>query len=64
MDSNPDARRYQSAAWRTEQGIKALVQDYIEEGFDKDKIIKKLQKRFTMSEDKAKEYYERFRQSE
>ena len=30
----------------------------------KDKIIKKLQKRFTMSEDKAKEYYERFRQSE
>ncbi len=47
-----------------EQGIKALVLDYIEEGFDKDKIIIKLQKRFTMSEDKAKEYYERFRQTE
>ena len=30
----------------------------------KDKIIKKLQKRFTMTEDKAKEYYERFRQTE
>ena len=28
-----------------EQGIKALVLDYIEEEFDKDKIIKKLQKR-------------------
>ena len=47
-----------------EQGIKALVLDYIEEEFDKDKIIKKLQKRFTMTEDKAKEYYERFRQTE
>ncbi|MDU7710174.1 MAG: hypothetical protein E7J94_23255 [Clostridium sp.] len=47
-----------------EQGIKALVLDYIEEEFDKDKIIKKLQKRFTITEDKAKEYYERFRQTE
>ena len=34
-----------------EQGIKALVLDYIEEEFDKDKIIKKLQKRFTMTEE-------------
>ena len=43
-----------------EQGIKAIVKDYMEEGFDKDKIIKKLQKRFTLSGGKAEEYYEKF----
>ncbi len=43
-----------------EQGIKAMVKDYMEEGFDKDKIIKKLQKRFTLSGGKAEEYYEKF----
>ena len=43
-----------------EQGIKAMVKDYMEEGFDKDKIIKKLRKRFTLSGGKAEEYYEKF----
>ena len=41
-----------------------MVLDYIEEGFDENKILIKLQKRFTLSEQKAKEYYKKFVKSE
>ena len=47
-----------------EKGIRAMVLDYIEEGFDENKILIKLQKRFTLSEQKAKEYYKKFGKSE
>lgn len=43
---------------------RAMVLDYIEEGFDENKILIKLQKRFTLSEQKAKEYYKKFGKSE
>ena len=47
-----------------EKGIRAMVLDYIEEGFDENKILIKLQKRFTLSEQKAKGYYKKFGKSE
>lgn len=43
-----------------EQGIKAFVQDYTEEGFGREKILGKLQKRFSLSREKAEAYFEEF----
>ncbi len=43
-----------------EQGIKAFVQDYTEEGFSREKILEKLQKRFSLSREKAEAYFEEF----
>lgn len=44
-----------------ENGIKALIIDNQEEGIDKEKIIGKLEKHFALSQEKAKEYFERFK---
>lgn len=43
-----------------ETGIEAMVQDYLEEGFTKERIMSKLEKRFSLSPEKAEEYFERF----
>ncbi|MCI7262695.1 MAG: Rpn family recombination-promoting nuclease/putative transposase [Clostridiaceae bacterium] len=43
-----------------EEGIRALIEDNLEEGIGKERIIKKVMKRFLVTEQKAKEYYERF----
>lgn len=41
-----------------ETGIEALVQDYL--GFAKERIIEKIERRFSVSQEKAEEYFERF----
>ncbi len=43
-----------------QQGIEAMILDNLEEGFPADKIIKKLQKRFTINESLAWKYFEQF----
>ena len=47
-----------------ECGIQALVQDNLEEGVSKEKILLKLQKRFSLDEPKADAYFERFSKGE
>ena len=42
-----------------QQGIQALILDYQEEGFSNDKILAKLQKRFSLSQSQAEEYLKR-----
>ena len=44
---------------RTE-GIQALILDNLEEKIAKERILVKLQKYFDLTEEKAKQYYERF----
>lgn len=43
-----------------EQGICIMVQDYMEEGMTETRIIEKLEKRFKLSSEAAKKYYERY----
>ena len=43
-----------------EEGIQALIIDNIEEGFSKEKIILKLQKRFSLTKEQSEKYYQRF----
>ena len=43
-----------------EQGIKALVLDNLEEGKSREQIILKLKRRFSLDEQQASQYYERF----
>ena len=43
-----------------QQGIKAFILDYREEGYDKEKILMKLQNRFSLTREKAEEYFSRF----
>lgn len=43
-----------------EQGIYALIEDYTEEGADRERIVEKLMKRFHIPLQKAEEYFERF----
>lgn len=43
-----------------EEGIKAFVLDYIEEGISEDRLLQKLRKRFKLSEESAKYYYDKF----
>ncbi len=38
------------------EGIQAMILDYQEEGFSNDKILAKLQKRFSLSQSQAEEY--------
>lgn len=40
-----------------QQGIQAFILDYTEEGYGKAKIVEKLQKRFSLSKEKAEAYY-------
>lgn len=43
-----------------EQGIEALILDNIEDGFDREKILAKLMKRFGISREQAEGYYEKY----
>ena len=43
-----------------EQGIKAFILDYREEGYDKEKILMKLQTRFSLTREQSEEYFSRF----
>ena len=43
-----------------EGGIKVLILDNLEDGKQKAIILMKLQRRFSLSEEKAEEYYERY----
>lgn len=43
-----------------QEGIQALILDYLEEGFLKEKIITKLQKRFSLTKEQAEEYFYQF----
>lgn len=40
-----------------QQGIQALILDNLEEGFSKEKIIEKLQKRFELTKEQAEQYF-------
>ena len=40
-----------------ERGIAALIADYLEDGKDKAEIVKRLQKRFELDEERAKAYF-------
>lgn len=43
-----------------EQGMKAFVQDYVEDGLDRETILEKLVKRFQLTREQAEEYFNRF----
>ena len=43
-----------------EQGITAFIADNIEEGVSRERIISKLERRFSIDANKAEEYYERY----
>lgn len=43
-----------------ETGIHVFILDNLEEGFEKEHIIKKLIKRFELTEEKAQEYYAKY----
>ena len=43
-----------------ELGIQSLISDNLEEGFSKQKILEKLQKRFDLTSEQAKQYFEKF----
>ena len=43
-----------------EEGIKAFVLDYMEEGISGERLLQKLQKRFKLSEEKSRYYYDKF----
>ena len=45
-----------------EEGIQAVVLDNLEEKISKEKILRKLQRRFGLAAEKAEYYYERFAQ--
>lgn len=42
------------------EGIKNFIQEFVEEQFPKEKIIEKLEKRFSLTEEEAKKYYQMF----
>ena len=44
----------------TEKGIQILVLDNLEEQIPEERILAKLQRRYNLTEEKAKEYYDRF----
>lgn len=46
-----------------ERGIQALILDNLEEGVARDRIIQKLQKRFSLDEARAAAYFEQFQQT-
>ena len=43
-----------------EQGIKIFIEDKIEDGVSEDDILRKLEKRFILTPEEAKEYYDKF----
>ena len=44
----------------SEKGIQILVLDNLEEQIPEERILAKLQRRYNLTEEKAKEYYDRF----
>ena len=44
----------------TENGIRVLIQDNLEEQIPKERILIKLQKHYNLTEEKARKYYERY----
>ncbi len=45
------------------RGVEALILDNLDEGFPKEKILKKLQKRFDMTQEQADQCYQQFAQT-
>lgn len=45
---------------RQECGIETLILDNLEENIAKERIIEKLQKHFSLSEEQAEEYFQKF----
>ena len=43
-----------------EQGIEAFILDKLEDNCSEDEIIARLQKRFQLTEEKAKKYFEKY----
>ena len=43
-----------------EKGIRIFIEDKIEDGVQKQKILDKLQKKFELTPDKAEEYYKKY----
>ena len=43
-----------------EQGIEAFILDNLEERISKERIIEKLQRRFQLTEEEAKAYFEKY----
>lgn len=54
-----DSRREGRQEGRQE-GIQAMILDNLEEGFTKEKIVSKLQKRFQLTQEQAEQYFEQF----
>ena len=46
-----------------EKGIQALIEDNREDGVSEERIVEKLQKRFSMDRGKAEAYLQRFTRS-
>ncbi len=44
-----------------EQGIQALIADNLEEGFSSQRIIEKLEKRFGLTIEEARNYFEKYK---
>lgn len=47
-----------------EKGIRAMIQENLEENVSEERILRKLQKHFTLTVEKAQEYYRRFAMDE
>lgn len=43
-----------------ERGIQILILDNLDEGFSKEKILTKLQKRFDLTKDQAEQHFQQF----
>ena len=43
-----------------QQGIQALIADYLEEGYSEQKIIEKIEKRFGLKAEEARNYFEKY----
>ena len=59
-----EERAYELQEAREEGGIQALVLDNLEEGVSRDRIIQKLQRRFSLDKARAEAYFERFQGTE
>lgn len=44
-----------------EKGIKILILDYLEEGYTKERILQKLQKRFDLTPKQSEQYFQKFK---
>ncbi len=44
-----------------EKGIEILILDYLEEGYTKERILQKLQKRFDLTPKQSEQYFQKFK---